>query len=170
MLARLELNAARPFARGKADGEAPLKLIRQGIKAVAGFLTFDGAVSREPKIEEWFDLRSPDLAAIARRWFNEMRGCGADVTELLHDGHPTACVGDAAFGYVNVFTSHVNIGFFNGASLPDPACILEGTGKFMRHVKAKPGALPPEGPLQALIGAAYQDIKAKRAAEGRALR
>ena len=93
-----------------------------------------------------------------------MRACGDDVTELLHDGHPTACVGDAAFGYVNVFGSHVNIGFFHGASLPDPAAILQGDGRFMRHVKARPGNLPDELALTALVRAAYEDIKSKLAA------
>jgi hypothetical protein len=83
------------------------------------------------------------------------------VTELLHDHHPTVCVGDAAFGYVNVFTSHVNIGFFQGASLKDPSRLLQGTGRFMRHVKAKPGSLPDAAALKALIRTAYLDIKAK---------
>ena len=130
----------------------------------SSFLSFDGAVRRQPQIEKWLDARPPDLGAIARSWFAQMRNCGQDVTELLHDGHPTACVGDAAFGYVNVFTSHVNIGFFHGASLDDPARILQGTGRFMRHVKARPGSLPDEASLKALIGAAYADIKKRLAA------
>ncbi len=128
------------------------------------FLTFNGAVRHQPKIDEWFGPRPPDLAGIGRRWFDKMRACGPDVTELLHDGHPTACVGDAAFGYVNVFTAHVNIGFFHGAKLPDPTRILQGSGRFMRHVKARPGELPDPAALQALIQAAYVDIKAKLAA------
>jgi hypothetical protein len=74
-------------------------------------------------------------------------------------------VADAAFGYVNVFTSHVNVGFFHGASLEDPSRLLQGTGKFMRHVKARPGTLPDREALEALIRAAYADIKAKLAAE-----
>jgi hypothetical protein len=41
------------------------------------------------------------------------------VQELLHDGCPVACLGDAPFGYVNVFTSHVNVGFFHCAALPE---------------------------------------------------
>ena len=92
-----------------------------------------------------------------------MRGCGVDVTELLHDGHPTACVEDAAFGYVNVFTSHVNIGFFHGATLDDPGRLLQGSGRFMRHVKGSPGNLPDEASLKALVRAAYLDIKRKLA-------
>ena len=75
-----------------------------------------------------------ELGAIARRWFDVIRQRGDDVRELLHDGHPTAC-GDAAFAYVNVFTSHVNVGFFQGAEIADPEGLLEGAGKFMRHVK-----------------------------------
>lgn len=133
--------------------------------SVPGFLRFNGAVRREPQIEIWLESRRPALAAIAREWFAEMRACGEDVTELLHDGHPTACVTDAAFGYVNVFASHANVGFFHGASLEDPSQLLQGSGKFMRHVKAKPGELPTRGPLKALIPAAYADIKARLLAE-----
>jgi hypothetical protein len=132
---------------------------------MSSFLRFNGAVKRQPKIDEWFDARPEDLGAIARAWFAQMRGCGQDVTELLHDGHPTACVEDAAFGYVNVFTSHVNIGFFHGASLDDPARLLSGSGRFMRHVKARPGGLPGETSLKELIRAAYVDIKERLAAE-----
>jgi len=75
---------------------------------VTSFLTFNGAARHAPQIDQWFESRPPELAVIARQWFQEMRACGNDVTELLHDGHPTACVTDAAFGYVNVFppTSH----------------------------------------------------------------
>lgn len=80
--------------------------------------------------------------------------------ELLHDGCPTACLGNAAFGYVNAFTSHVNVGFFQGSSLPDPDRLLQGTGKFMRHVKLKPGRTANSSALRRLIEAAYSDVKA----------
>ena len=70
-------------------------------------------------------------------------------------------MGDAPFGYVNVFTSHVNVGFFQGAALPDPDHLLQGTGKFMRHVKLKPGTPTNDAALNALIEAAYSDIKAR---------
>ena len=132
---------------------------------MSSFLRFNGATRHQPQIDRWFETQRPELAVIAREWFSRMRDCGPDVTELLHDGHPTACVEDAAFGYVNVFTSHVNVGFFHGASLEDSSRLLQGTGKFMRHVKAAPGALPDRAPLEVLIRAAYADIKARLAAE-----
>lgn len=88
-----------------------------------------------------------------------MRACGDDVRELLHDGHPTACVGEAAFGYVNAFMVHVNVGFFRGAELTDPDGLLEGTGKFMRHVKLKPGSDFDTAALDTLRQGAYADMK-----------
>jgi hypothetical protein len=90
-----------------------------------------------------------------------MRKCGDEVRELLHDGCPTACLGDAPFGYVNVFGPHVNVGFFHGASLPDPARLLQGSGKSMRHVKLKPGEAANAVALSTLIDTAYSDIKAR---------
>ena len=102
---------------------------------------------------------SDELGVIAQRWFEVMRDCGEDVRELLHDGHPTACVGDAAFGYVNAFKAHVNVGFFRGAELSDPSNLLEGTGKFMRHVKLRPERDVDANALMKLIETAYTDIK-----------
>lgn len=108
---------------------------------------------------------SGELGAIAQRWFEIMRDCGEDVRELLHDGHPTACVGDAAFGYVNAFKAHVNVGFFRGAELADPERLLEGTGKFMRHVKLRPEREVDDRALMKLIETAYTDMKARQMAE-----
>jgi hypothetical protein len=121
----------------------------------------NGTVEQDPAIEAWMKEHAGELGAIASQWFEVMRKCGDEVRELLHDGCPTACLGDAAFAYVNVFRSHVNVGFFQGAALPDPAHLLQGTGKFMRHVKLRTGAATNAVALSRLIGAAYEDIKAR---------
>ena len=124
-------------------------------------LRFDGAVERDPKVDRWLKEHTGELGAIAHRWFEAMRKCGDEVRELVHDGCPVACLGDAPFGYVNVFTSHVNVGFFHGASLPDPARLLQGSGRFMRHVKLRPGTVSNDVALARLIETAYSDIKAR---------
>jgi hypothetical protein len=124
-------------------------------------LRFDGAVERDPAIDTWMNEHGGELGAIAREWFEVIRQCGDEVREVLHDGCPVACLGDAAFGYVNVFTSHVNVGFFQGAALPDPAGMLQGAGKFMRHVKLRPGMDLDAASLRRLIETAYSDIKAR---------
>ena len=81
----------------------------------------------------------------------------------MHDGCPVACVADVPFAYVNVFRSHVNVGFFNRRALADPAGLLEGTGKHMRHAKLKPGREVDEVALDDLIEAAYRDGRARAA-------
>lgn len=122
-------------------------------------LRFPGSVKRDPAIAAWMKEHSGELGATAQYWFEVMRDCGDDIRELLHDGHPTACIGDAAFAYVNAFRAHVNVGFFRGAELPDPLGLLEGTGKFMRHVKLRPGGDVDTTALVELINAAYADMK-----------
>ena len=120
---------------------------------------FPSAVRRDPRIDAWMREHAGELGAIAQRWFDVMRACGDDVRELLHDGHPTACVGDAAFAYVNAFKAHVNVGFYRGAEIADPDGLLEGTGKFMRHVKLSPDRHVDARALTTLIETAYVDIK-----------
>lgn len=122
-------------------------------------MRFPGAVRRDPGVEAWFDRPGEELRRLALPWFERMRDCGADVRELMHDGHPTACVGDAAFGYVDAFSAHVNVGFFFGAELEDPAGLLEGTGRRMRHVKLRWGHSVDDEALGALVAAAYQDVR-----------
>ncbi len=124
-------------------------------------LRFNGAVERDLAIGVWMKEHEGELGAIAQQWFEVMRRCGDEVRELLHDGCPVACLGDTPFGYVNVFTTHVNTGFFQGAALPDPVRLLQGSGKFMRHVKLRPGTAIDAEALVKLIEAAYLDIKAR---------
>jgi len=128
-----------------------------------GIFRLSGAVNRDPAVAAWFRERPDELGSIAQKWFTRMRQCGTDVRELLHDGCPVACVGDVPFAYVNVFKSHVNVGFFNRAALADRAGLLEGTGKNMRHMKLKPGSEVDEAALEALIEAAYWDGVARAA-------
>ncbi len=126
---------------------------------------FSSSVKRDPAISAWMNERSGELGAIARHWFDVIRGCGDDGRELLHDGHPTAWVADAAFAYVNAFKAHVNVGFFRGAELADPAGLLEGTGKYMRHVKLRPDDDIDAPALVKLIESAYTDMKRRLEAE-----
>lgn len=120
---------------------------------------FPSAMRRDAGVEAWFSKPDAELRRFAQPWFEEMRNCGTDVRELLNDGHPIACVEDAAFGYVDAFSAHVNIGFFQGAALTDPAGLLEGSGKRMRHVKLRWGQQANTKALSALIRAAYKDMR-----------
>ncbi len=124
-------------------------------------MLFPDAVRHQLAIDDWFAAKPVPLGDIARHWFGLLRQCGPDVQELMHDGHPTACVGTAAFAEINVFTAHVNVGFFLGALLPDPQGLLHGKGKYMRHVKLKPGEPVDTAALLQLIHTAYSDMKVR---------
>lgn len=127
-------------------------------------LRLNGAVPDDPEVEAWFFGATDPLRLMVRPWFERLKGCGDDVLELRADGCPVACVGDAPFGYVNAFKAHAAVGFFQGAALPDPAGLLEGSGKHMRHVKLRPGVAVDEPALTALIEAAYADIRRRLSA------
>ena len=64
----------------------------------------------------------------------------ANATEIIYHGAlgygPTASGFDRIL-YVAPQNGYVNLGFFYGTGIPDPAGLLEGTGKRMRHVKIK---------------------------------
>lgn len=122
---------------------------------------FPEAIRHSPDVERWFLTQPPGLGDRAQRWFERIRECGPDVRELLHDGWPTACVEDAAFAYVSVHATHVNVGFYRGADLPDPGGLLQGGGKRMRHARLPAGEEVDEEALEALIDAAYADMKAR---------
>ena len=130
-----------------------------------GLFRFSRAVRHDPAIEDWLCEQTGDLGTISHRWFEVMRDCGDDIRELMHDDHPTACVHDAAFAYVDAFKAHVNIGFYRGAVLDDPHGLLEGTGKLMRHVKLTPGRDVNATALKELIETAYIDMKQRLKAE-----
>jgi len=125
----------------------------------------NGVSRHDPQVDAWFAAPDHELRQMVKPWFELMRGCGEDVREVLADGYPTACVEDAAFGYVNAFAAHANVGFFQGAVLADPAGLLEGSGKRMRHVKIRWGKPVNEAALTALILAAHADMR-QRVDEG----
>jgi hypothetical protein len=138
----------------------------RGLIGMNEIFRLSGGVKRDPAVDMWLIEGGPvEQQSIAQKWFAQMRQCGDDVRELMHDGCPVACVEDAPFGYVNTFKSHVNVGFFHGAALEDPAGLLEGSGKRMRHVKLSSGRELNAAALSRLIGAAYVDIKGRLDAE-----
>lgn len=121
----------------------------------------NGALPHDPAIDALLRQHEGPLGSIAHHWFQVMRNRGDEVRELIHDGCPTACLGDAPFAYVAVFKAHVNVGFFHGAFLRDPARLLQGTGKRMRHVKLTAEAPADSAALTDLIHAAWSDIKSR---------
>ena len=58
------------------------------------------------------------------------------------------------FCWISPASAHITLGFNYGAELPDPAKLLEGTGKLFRHVKLSSIADLERPAVRALIAAA----------------
>jgi hypothetical protein len=149
----------------RRDRPRRIALDLRGLIGMKDILRLSGGAKRDPAVDIWLTDGPVELRSIAQKWFVQMRQCGDDVRELMHDGCPVVCVEDAPFGYVNSFKTHVNVGFFYGAVLEDPAGLLEGSGKRMRHVKLNPGCEFNAAALSDLIDAAYLDIKVRLGAD-----
>ena len=79
---------------------------------------FFGVIRKEPK-----DVTSKDVLRFVTEQRRPRKGAEKDVYKRQQ------------FVYVTGFSAHANLGFVEGASLPDPAGVLEGNGIRMRHVK-----------------------------------
>ncbi|MBU1175881.1 MAG: DUF1801 domain-containing protein [Alphaproteobacteria bacterium] len=119
---------------------------------------FSDARRRHPEVEAFFAVVADPMRVMAEPWFERLRAAGSDIREVMHDGNPTACVEDAAFAYVGAYRNHVSMGFYQGVDLPDPAGLLEGGGRRMRHLKLRPGLSIDEAALDGLIKAAHADM------------
>ena len=64
------------------------------------------------------------------------------------------------FGYLCPMEKYVRLGFYYGDALPDPAGLLVGEGKRLRHVKIHTLAEAERPEIRALIVAAVQERKA----------
>ena len=61
--------------------------------------------------------------------------------------------------YIGLYKKHVNLGFYHGAALADPANLLEGTGKRLRHVKITRAAEVKDPQIKNLIAEAIAERK-----------
>lgn len=95
--------------------------------------TFDAAVGRAP-------TETRKIAAAVRALIGEVMP-GVIEVAWEQQGNVGYGVGpkkgSEQFCYIMPFAAHVNLGFFYGADLDDPAGLLEGTGKGLRHVKIR---------------------------------
>ena len=122
-------------------------------------LRYIGKDIQNIQFEDWLSHKPEALRPVAAKWFSSIKNCGEDVQDIFHDGYPIGCVDHAPFAYVNIFKTHVNVGFFYGAFLDDPHYLLQGNGKRMRHIKLKPEEKYNDHAILTLIRSSYLDLK-----------
>src|SRR6185503_7569675 len=98
--------------------------------------------------DELIEGIEPDLAAIARRLRTIIRAVDVSTVGVgpkkMTDG----------YAYIMPMRGYINLGFYQGAVLPDPERLLEGTGKGLRHVKTRTLADANRPAVRALVVAA----------------
>jgi len=88
-----------------------------------------------------------------------------EATEVVRLGDKAATYGlgpkkmSEGYVYLMPHASWVNLGFYQGADLPDPDGLLEGTGKKLRHVKIRASAEADNQGIRTLIQAALAERK-----------
>lgn len=125
-------------------------------------------------VEELFPTTAPAVQAILAELRQVARESLPDATESVYHGalvyNPTAIRFDPIV-YLAPQSGYVNLGFYYGAGIPDPAGILEGSGKRMRHIKIRSVAAAQNAALIPMIHAGWRqgvDAVARRRAARRA--
>ena len=127
----------------------------------ASDLAAPGAADRqdlEGDVNRLLAEHSPELQAIERALRATIRGEAPDAVEQVDFGNKLIAFGHSMKmrGLLFAIIAHrtwVNLQLADGADLPDPDGVVEGTGKRIRHVKIRSAADASSRPVVALIRA-----------------
>ena len=103
---------------------------------------------------------TPGLASIAKKLKALILELDPQAVETVRLGDNAATYGVGpkkmtdGYAYIMPLRGYVNLGFYQGALLQDPAQLLEGTGKRLRHVKIRSTTEVGRPALRALLTAA----------------
>ncbi len=95
----------------------------------------------EPELARFLGIDQRPTGPLALALREVVLEAAPDAVECIFRNHPSALWFGCGpkmggmFCYIAMASRHVNLGFCRGAALPDPAGVLEGAGKAMRHVK-----------------------------------
>jgi hypothetical protein len=109
------------------------------------------ATSVERKIIAYVQRKNPAMMEIVAALRILIKKTVPKSRELLNPWGLPTYEWRGAIGYIMVGKKHVTLGFARGTELPDPAKLLQGTGKNLRHVKIRDQAQLIDANLRDLI-------------------
>ena len=112
----------------------------------------------EAQLAEFLAKYTPEIAALAEGALAKMRFYLPGATELVYDNYNALAIGfgpsdrasEAIFS-IALYPRWVSLFFLQGAGIPDPARILQGTGTIVRHMILKSPETLDEPAVQMLI-------------------
>jgi hypothetical protein len=128
-------------------------------------IRYAGAVRRDSSIDAYVRSKPAPVGETLARLVAIARAAAPAHDELVHRGAPSFCIDGEPYCYLVDFSRHVTLGFCHGFALPDPEGLLEGRGKYQRHVKVKPGGSMPTGAISKLVAASARRVRALRSAD-----
>ncbi len=109
----------------------------------------------DPKVEDWLRRQPKDLRDLCEAARGVLDLALPDARQAIKWGFPT-WVGKGTIVAIVPYTSHVNLQFHRGASLPDPDGLLLGSGKELRHVRLEHAKDLKTPTVKALLRAAWR--------------
>ena len=61
------------------------------------------------------------------------------------------------YAYIAIHASHINLGFYQGVSLPDTDALLQGSGKNLRHIQIRDEQVVRSEGIKKLLNAAIAE-------------
>ena len=107
----------------------------------------------------------PEIQAIARALKALIASIHAGFVEVVWPRQKIASYGigpkkmSEHYAYIAAYGKYVNLGFYHGVALKDPAGLLEGAGQRLRHIKIKSLADADRKELGSLLKAALRERK-----------
>jgi hypothetical protein len=116
-------------------------------------------------IDKYVAKKRAELGDVAQALRRLMKKLVPGTTESVNPWKIPTFESNGPMCFFTVGKNHVTFGFLRGTSLPDPAELLEGTGKNLRHVKLRTLEDLREPALKKLILAAAR-LNKKEPMEG----
>ena len=148
----------RALAVRAAAAPAPVSIEPDGAPRVR----YAGARRRDPAIDAHVRAQTGPRGGILARLVAIARAAAPSHDEILFRGAPSFCIDGEPYCYIVGYPSHVNLGFCDGVSLPDPNGLLRGRGRWMRHVRVAPGEPLPVAAIADLVAASARRVRALR--------
>ena len=114
--------------------------------------------------------QSPKNQAIIRALRRFVRRVEPGLREAVKWGNGCWIGKDGPVAYVYSAAEYVQFGFFMGASLTDPKGLLEGKGRYVRHIKVRDRSAIDQGAFAPLLGQAAGSRQGRRTSPPRRTR
>jgi hypothetical protein len=122
--------------------------------------------SPKQQLEGYIAKYSPEIAGLARAALAKMRARLPGALELVYDNYnalaigfsPTERTSDAIFSLA-LWPRWVSLFFLQGAGLPDPDGLLQGSGKVARHIVLEDATDLDKPAVQDLIAGALESAR-----------